>query len=337
MIVLFVFLLLATFNVYDEIIRWINNHIMVMPLIFLLSTLIFIILMSIFFFLLTQNSIRYLNEIMFNLQKISQGQFEICISKRTSDELGELSEIINNMTNKIKVLIEEERSWEKSKGELINNVSHDLRTPLTSILGYIELIKEHKYSDEADLQHYSDIVYSKCVDLKKLIDDLFEYSKLSSKELRINKTTINLGGLLEQVIVGFIPVLTEAHMEFRMFFDNIKIAIHADPVLLARLFDNIINNAVSYGKEGRYIDVELTQRVDEAVVRIINYGEIIHEIDLPHIFERFYRSEKSRSRQKGGSGLGLAIVRSIADIHDACVNVTSKEGKTVFEIRLKVV
>jgi signal transduction histidine kinase len=147
---------------------------------------------------------------------------------------------------------------------------------------------------------------------------------------------INLAELLEQVIIGFIPVLKAEGLEYRIVSGKSKVMIFADPILLARLFDNLISNAVSYGKNGKYIDIELSEEANEAVVKIANYGEDIPEEDLPHIFERLYRVEKSRSRQRGGTGLGLAIVKSIADIHYGTVNVISNNGKTVFEMRLRV-
>jgi signal transduction histidine kinase len=246
-----------------------------------------------------------------------------------------LAGTINNMAYKLKILIEEERNWEKSKDELINNVSHDLRTPLTSILGYLDLIANDKYPNEVYLKHYVDIAHEKCLTLKRLIDELFEYSKLNSRELKVNKVSIDLGELLEQVIQGFIPIFKENAMDFKINFDNTKLTIKADPLLIARLFDNLINNAVRYGKKGKCINIELLSEHNEAVVRIVNYGQEIPKEDLAYIFDRFYRVDKSRENKKGGSGLGLAIVKSIIDMHDGSIDVKSDKGITTFEVRLK--
>ncbi len=329
-----VFAVICATNV--KLLNWINsNYMTIMPLIFLAAFVLFVIVMFIFFYFLMQRSVDYLNEIMCSLQEVSKGKLDISIPKRSSDELGELSQIINDMVLKIKMLVEEERGWEQSKLDLINNVSHDLRTPMTSMLGYLELIAEHKYADEAALHHYADIARNKCFELKGLIDQLFEYSKLSSRDLKIYMADINLGELLEQVIVGFMPAVMEAGMEFRMFFDKSKIIVPGDPALLARLFENLISNSIKYGREGKYIDIELTERSEGAVVKVVNYGVTIQENDLSHIFEKFYRAEKSRSREKGGSGLGLAIVRSIAEIHGAVINAVSRNNRTEFEVRLK--
>lgn len=320
-------------KIYD-LLRWLDSHVIVIPILLLMMMLFFFLLMSTFFLKLTQNSTIYLEEITKALQSISNGNLNINIPIETNDELGELAQIINSMTFKLSFLLKKEKNLKRAQNELITNVSHDLRTPLTSILGYIELISKRKYSDDIKLQQYTNIIHYKCVHLKNLIDDLFEYTKLSSREVSVNKASVNLEELLEQVIIGFMPVIKAEGMEYRMISDKVKVMISVDPILIARLFDNLISNAINYGKEGKYIDIELLEETNEAVVKITNYGEDIPEKDLPHIFQRLYRVDKSRSKQKVGTGLGLAIVESIVEIHQGKINVFSKNGKTVFEIRL---
>ncbi|NMM63731.1 HAMP domain-containing histidine kinase [Clostridium sp. P21] len=330
---LFFLFLLINYKQYTKVTVWINNH----AITFLsIMILIFIVLMAMFFLSFTKKEMMYLDEITETVQNISENNLESNIPIKTSDEFGNLAETINNMSSKLNTLIKEERNWERSKNELITNVSHDLRTPLTSVLGYLELISNQKYADDVQLQHYVDIAYTKCTNLKGLIDDLFEYSKLNNKELKINKTKIKINELLEQVVLGFIPVFKEASMDYKISSSNNNIFVEADPVLMARLFDNLINNAIKYGKEGKYLNIELLSEGHEAIVRIMNYGETIPKEDLPYIFERLYRAEKSRSSNKSGSGLGLAIVKSIIDIHNGKIEVTSKDNKTIFEVRLKL-
>lgn len=110
------------------------------------------------------------------------------------------------MTYQLKSLLEEEKRWEKTKNDMVTNVSHDLRTPLTSILGYMELIAKGNYVDEEALKHYADVAYNKGINLKTLVDDLFEYSKLNSTELKLNRISINLTELMEQIVLGFMLV-----------------------------------------------------------------------------------------------------------------------------------
>lgn len=336
MILVSVICIIAMNDKFVDLLRWLNYHVIAIPIILLMILIMFFLLMSVFFIILTQRSTNYLEVITHTLQTISSGNLEIKIPLKTNDELGELAKIINNMTIKLKSLLEKERSWEKGKSELITNISHDLRTPLTSILGYVELISKHKYQDEIKLQQYTEIIHEKCTQLNSLIDDLFQYSKLNSRELAINKINVNLVELIEQVMMGFIPTLEEHKMEYKITSDKAKVLIFADPILLARLFDNLIGNSIKYGKSGKYIDVELLEEATESIVKVTNYGEDIPDESMPHIFERFYRVEKSRSRENGGTGLGLAIVKSIVEIHNGKVNVESKDGKTVFEVRLNL-
>lgn len=286
------------------------------------------------FLFLTKRKMRYFEEIHQSLRSISEGDLDTRIPVKGSDELYQLADTINEMTVQLKLLIEEEKKWEQAKKDIVTSLSHDLRTPLTSTLGYIELINQGKYKDEETLKRYSEIAYSKCKNLKVLVDDLFEYSKLNSVGLTINRISINLAELLEQVILGFIPVLDEAEMSYEISFPKEKISVSGDPLLLARLFDNLINNAVHYGKEGKRLDVELEQVNKHVVVRIINGGNPISEDELQLVFERFYKCDKSRSQYTGGSGIGLAIVKSIVKLHRGTVKAESENEKTIFEVRL---
>jgi signal transduction histidine kinase len=310
------------------------KHFLAFCLVFLA---IFTILMIGFFLLLIRKKVQYLEEIIETIEVVSKGNLGINIPIRGCDEFGELAATVNSMAYQLKLLIEEERGWERTKNDLITNVSHDLRTPLTSILGYLELIAGIKYTDEDSLRHYAHIALSKSQELKTLIDDLFEFSKLSNPGIKINKIRVSIGELLEQVILGFIPVLKEARMEYRLFFPDEKLMVNGDPVLLTRVFDNLINNAITYGSEGKYLDVELTKENDEIVIHIINYGKPIPDSDLPYIFERFYRAERPRLGRDSGSGLGLAIVKNIIELHNGSIKASreSSDNKTIFEVRLK--
>ncbi len=287
-----------------------------------------------FFFMLSKGSIRYLEEISGTLGKIAEGNFDIQIPKRSNDELGLLAENINQMTRKLKQSIEEERNAELTKNELVTNVSHDLRTPLTSILGYLELIDSDQYKDEVELRYYVNIAYHKSQRLKKLIDDLFEFTRVSYGGMKPKVELIDLGELMEQLAEEFVPLFREAGMEYRLSVPRERIMVMADGDLIARVFDNLITNSIRYGKEGKFIDLELTKDSKWAVARVANYGEPIPEGDLPYLFERFYRVEKSRSGETGGTGLGLAIAKSIVDLHQGRITAYNDPGRIVFEVCL---
>ncbi|HEX3048596.1 MAG TPA: HAMP domain-containing sensor histidine kinase, partial [Bacillota bacterium] len=311
-----------------------NRHVFLFLLFFLL---IFSSLFIVFFLALIKKGIGYLDEITHRLDTIGAGNLAIQIPVKTSDELGRMAETVNDMAAKLKASLEEERRLEQSKNDLITNISHDLRTPLTSILGYLELINRLEDSDAEKLRKYSRIAYDQCWDLKLRIDDLFEFSKLHNSGIKINLTRVNLGELLEQVVLGFMPALQEAGLEYRLAFPREKLFAEVDLLLIKRLFDNLISNAIKYGSGGKCIDVEVARGNDQVVIRIMNEGKMIPENELPYVFERFYRVADEGEIVRGesrGSGLGLAIAKSIVELHQGTIGVSSVEGRTVFEVRL---
>lgn len=295
-----------------------------------------IILFAVFFIILSHRSIRYLGQITNAVQLIANGHFDTRIPVSSRDELGELAENINRMSAQLKTSIEEERRAEQSKNELITSVSHDLRTPLTSINGYLGLIEQDRYRDEVELRYYVDIAYEKAQRLTVMINDLFEYTRTRGGGIKLRLTDINLVDMIGQLAAHFRYHLEMAGMECRLFFPEERLMISADGDKLVRVFENLILNGIHYGQQGKYIDLKVRRENNDVVVDVVNYGEPIPERDLPHIFERFYRVEKSRSEQTGGSGLGLAIAKTIVELHGGQISVYSDPIRTLFEIRLKL-
>lgn len=296
-----------------------------------------VVLFAIFiatFLMASAPTIRYLSMISGAVNQIAGGNFDIHIPVKANDEIGRLASDVNRMAAQLKKSIEEERRAEKAKNELITSVSHDLRTPLTSILGFLALIDGDKYEDEVTLRHYVSIVHEKAQGLKKLIDDLFEFTKVSDSAYKLDRKEVNLGRMLEQLAEEFVPILSKAGMEYRMTLPDEKVIVEADPSLLVRVFENIMTNAVRYGSDGRFVDIELHCPPGWAVVRIANYGPPIPEPEISHIFERFVRVESSRSRATGGAGLGLAIAKSIVDLHGGTIRAYNEDKRTVFEVSL---
>jgi len=290
-----------------------------------------------FVILLSWRHIRYLVQISEAVQLLAQGKLEHRIPVRTKDELGELANNINQMSGQLLQSIEEERLAVKGKNELITNVSHDLRTPLTSIMGYLQLIDEDRYRDEVELRHYVNITYEKSRRLNRLVNDLFEYTRMGYGQTILTRNEINIIELIGQIAADFSLQLQEADMELQITAPDEKVMISADGDKLMRVFDNLISNAMKYGKEGKNIHIKLEKEASASVVvQIVNYGPPIPAHDLPYIFERLYRVEKSRSDETGGTGLGLAIVKSIIELHQGSITITSDEHETVFEVRLPI-
>ncbi|MCM3631064.1 HAMP domain-containing histidine kinase [Paenibacillus glycanilyticus] len=292
-----------------------------------------IFLFFIFFFVLSRSTIRYLLRISQGIEQIAGGDFDSPLPVRGDDELGALAENINKMTVQLKLSIEEERRAERTKAELVTNVSHDLRTPLTSIVGYLGLIEEDRYRDEVELRHYVQIAHEKSIRLKTMIDDLFEYTRTSGGMV-LRLSSINLVEMLGQLAGQFRLQFEQAGMECRMDLPDQPILINADGDKLVRVFENLIVNAIQYGKEGRPIEIAVWSDNGRAAVEIANYGEPLPASVIPLLFERFYRGEKSRSQNTGGSGLGLAIAKNIVELHHGSIAAASAEGKTSFQVRL---
>jgi len=288
------------------------------------------------FLLLSRDTLRNLSTISNAVNRIAAGDLDVYVPVTSKDEIGRLAQDINDMAARLKKSIQEEREAQRTKNELITSVSHDLRTPLTSILGYLELVDGDKYRDEVELRHYVAIAHEKARGLKRLIDDLFEFTTMRQGSIRYRPETVNLGRLLEQLVEEFLPILQNAGMEYRLALPPERINVRGDPALLVRVFENLLSNAARYGAEGKYVDIELASDGDWAVARVANYGAPIPESQLPHIFERFVRVEESRSRNTGGAGLGLAIAKTIVALHQGAIRAYNEKDRTVFEVRLKL-
>ena len=185
-------------------------------------------------------------------------------------------------------------------------------------------------------EEYVKIAYEKAIRLQGLIEELFSFTKTDSTELRLHLTEIDVVKLMEQLADECYPSLQEAGLalEFKTSAEVIK--IEADGELMARAIANLLTNGIKYGKDGKKIIIDLYRENENSDlhIRIINYGRLIPEKDIDHIFDKFYRVEDSRSLQTGGAGLGLAITQNIVKLHGGCVNVKSDLSGTVFEIVL---
>lgn len=207
--------------------------------------------------------------------------------------------------------MQQEEQAQQARNDLITNVSHDLRTPLTSILGYLSYIHEDRYRDEIELRYYTELVYGKARHLHKLIDDLFSYTRLDSVDYQLKKDELDIVELLRQLVAEYDGRAAERNMQIVEHFDANKLIIGGDGNQIMRLFENLFSNALRYGEGNKQIDVSAKKEDNMAVVRVTNYGEEIPNVDLPYLFERFYKVDKNRTTT--GTGLGLAIAKSIVE------------------------
>ena len=232
--------------------------------------------------------------------------------------------------------MEKERESERTKNELITNVAHDLRTPLTSIIGYLELLAGNQQVP-ADMQNkYIEIAYGKSRRLQKLIEDLFGFTKLNCGKIAMHVGQIDIVKLLGQLVEEAYPNFVEKGLSYDLQSNVPAKIINADGNLLARLFDNLIGNAIKYGADGKRVLVKIHAEGETVTVSVTNYGYVIPADELPLIFNKFYRVEQSRSSSTGGTGLGLAIAKEIVDMHGGTISVASNLNGTVFTVKLQV-
>ncbi len=302
----------------------------------LLYLILGILLFSVTFMILQEPYIRYISRISEAVQNISEGDLNTVIDVIGDDEFSSMAANLNHMAADIKKLMEKERESERTKNELITNVAHDLRTPLTSIIGYLELLAGNQQVP-ADMQNkYIEIAYGKSRRLQKLIEDLFGFTKLNCGKIAMHVGQIDIVKLLGQLVEEAYPNFVEKGLSYDLQSNVPAKIINADGNLLARLFDNLIGNAIKYGADGKRVLVKIHAEGETVTVSVTNYGYVIPADELPLIFNKFYRVEQSRSSSTGGTGLGLAIAKEIVDMHGGTISVASDLNGTVFTVKLQV-
>jgi signal transduction histidine kinase len=308
-----------------------EENVLVMVII-LMSVILFIFV----FFRLANNRINYIHEISETVGRISKGDLESQIRISGQDELTWLAGNINMMGQSIKERNALEEKMEKSKKELITNMAHDLSTPLTSIIGYLNLIKDRKYSDESKLVEYIEICYNKSQQLKQLISKLFEYSKLTSEAIQLEKTNLDVNRLIDQIKVEYSHLIEENQLQIELSLNPEKPFIYADPILVVRVFENLIHNAIKYAKKPGVLRIKSVIENDDVLITFSNNIDKrqFKKDDMMRIFERMYIQDQSRS-QGSGSGLGLAISREMVELNSGKIWSQLQDDQIVFIIRFR--
>lgn len=306
----------------------------------------FIVFVEIFFKLI-DFTIEYIRKLRRSIQQVTSGNYGVQCEVEYDDELGSLAANINvlsktllakekeseKLKEKERAALDIERNAERQKNELITNVAHDLRTPLTTIVGYLELIKDDTALSKEDVHKYSGIAYEKSIRLQEMMDDLFEFTKLDNADIKLNKSMINLSGLIMQMTDEFYPSFKDCNITPIVNLPEENIYVQGDGQLLARVFDNLISNALKYGYHNTDLKIEVSGDEKYAIVKVINHGDTIASEDIPLLFNKFYRTDSSRNSKTGGTGLGLAITKNIVDLHHGDISVTSDDQITTFIVK----
>lgn len=300
------------------------------------SIFAFLVTFTVSFLLLTRPTISYLVKLSEGITVISGGDLRYRIPGRRQDELGKVAERINAMAEKLETQLEREREVERSKMELITGVSHDLRTPLTSIIGYLELLKGKAYKDEAEYERFISNTHSKAHQLKTLIDELFEYTRLSQGEASLQPVAIDLRELLNQYLSETEPIAKENRIEIHFEVPQLPLIIRADPEQIRRVIDNLVTNAMKFSPKPGDIHVVLAAADSQATITVENEGEPITADQEARLFERFYKSDIARALDswRGGAGLGLSIASGIAELHGGRLTLEHADGTFSFRLTL---
>ncbi|CAM2760081.1 HAMP domain-containing sensor histidine kinase [Hathewaya histolytica] len=298
---------------------------------FILSFITFIVI----FLMITKRKISYIEYISSSLREISKGDLNYNVEIKGYDELAVLASDINYMEREIKEKMENERLAEKTKNELITNISHDLRTPLTSVMGYIGLVKDGKYESEKEREDFLNIAYNKADKLKNLIEDLFQFTKMNNEGISLKKNDIDINELIRQLMVELSPSAEKKNIEIVDSMENNKVIMNVDGEKLSRVFENLLSNAIKYSEEEQKIKIFCKDTSINTVITVENTcnNDITRE-ELDKIFERFYRGDKSRNSDTGGSGLGLAIAKSIVELHGGDIWAELNGNIVSFKVRL---
>ncbi|MED4044445.1 HAMP domain-containing sensor histidine kinase, partial [Priestia aryabhattai] len=294
------------------------------------SVLIFFVL----FLLWTRPITRYIKQIEEGINRIVNKDWTYSIPVKGKNELSFLAKNINWMTEQMRQRFEKERKVEQAKNELITNLSHDLRTPLTSIIGYLTLLKDKQYKNSEELEQYIQTTYGISFKLKNLLDELFEYTKLSLPDVDMQFQEVDLSGVLYQLVGEYTPMFENRGLSVKVDIPNDAVFISIDIEKMIRVFDNLLSNAEKYSHESGDIEIVLYTNEKQVIARISNTTDQIASEELNHLFDKFYRMDKARSSKVVGSGIGLSIAKRIVELHQGEIWAESEQNKTTMYVAL---
>ena len=250
------------------------------------------------------------------------------------EELEDIERQINYLKREFERNEQLARENEQKKNDLVVYLAHDLKTPLTSLIGYLSLLEEIKDMPKKKREKYIEVTLEKSYKLEELINELFDITRFNSEVMILEPEEINLNLMLEQIVDDFYPLLKESDREISLTIQE-RIMLEADPDKLARVFNNLIKNAIYYSTD-KIISIVVEKKENSVQIITCNKGRKISEEKLKRIFEKFYRADSSRTSKTGGSGLGLAIAKDIIELHGGHIKATSDYEYTKFYVELPI-
>lgn len=278
-----------------------------------------------------RNIIKPLDNLNSAMKKVSEGNLDFSIATEGTDEFSQLCNNFDDMRRRLKESAETQVRYDAENRELISNISHDLKTPITAVKGYVEGIMDGVADTPEKMNRYIRTIYNKANELDRLINELTIYSKIDTNRIPYNFHRINVNDFFSDCVeeIGFDLDAKNIKLKYdNQVNDDTRII--ADPEQLRRVISNIINNSVKYmdrdNGQGE-IAIRISDKEDAIQVEIEDNGKGIAQKDLPNIFDRFYRTDASRNSSQGGSGIGLSIVKKIIEDHGGYIYASSKEGE----------
>ncbi len=287
---------------------------------FLISLSVALLLGILAFLYLTRN----LRKVMYSVRRFKEG--DLTARAPAVGDFNTLGETFNEMADQIVGNINEMKSVEKLRRELIANVSHDLRTPLSVITGYVETLVMKKDLKKKERRRYLKVVHDSTENLSQLIDQLFEYSKLEAREISPEKEPFHITDLIQDIILKFKVMAEEKEIQLQMDAPKDLPMVFADVGLVERAISNIVDNSLKYTQNKGTVNIHLEPTDDAVRINISDDGPGIPEQEQSYIFERYRRFDRSKDKRKG-AGLGLAIVKKILEIHNQSIKVLSESGQ----------
>jgi signal transduction histidine kinase len=315
----YVFMFQDTTSV-QSLIQHLNDH-------FLLAGIISVCLTIVIIVILSNALTKPLIGMKEATSRMSHGDYSVSLPKTGKDELGDLA-------NSIQLLAQQLDYLTKERNDFLASISHELRTPLTYIKGYTDIIHKRNLPRE-DQEKYLKIILEETTRLSNLIKELFELAKFDENSFIIQKQQIELREFLSKIEQKLLPAFHEKNISLHVSCPD-EVFLMADPVRLEQIFLNLLDNALKYSQSGSKTNLSVEKKGLNLIITVSDNGKGIPKEDIPHIFDRFYRVDKSRTRALGGSGLGLSIVKELVQAHNGTISVQSEENVgTEFEIILK--
>ena len=274
--------------------------------------------------------LNYFQEVMDAMEGLAGEERPI----RLRPELTEVQQHMNEVQHQIHKNERLAKEAEQRKNDLVVYLAHDLKTPLTSVIGYLTLLREEREISPRLQEKYLSISLRKAERLEELINEFFEITRFSLTYLELELSTVSLKRMLEQIVYEFQPMLVQKQMDCQIKLEPEELDITCDTDKMQRVFDNLLRNALLYGYEGSVIQIQAQVQKESLCIQVENKGATIPEEKIGRIFQQFYRLDAARQTQTGGAGVGLAIVKEIVERHGGAISAESRQERTIFTIKM---